>query len=73
MVCIMISYGIYLIQFCYCRLQRKIMFFLYGSLPQSSYAEAYKYFEQAEELKPRFYIPNMCMLGTEYKILITQC
>lgn len=56
----------------YFRLQRNIMYLLYGVLPQSSYAEAYICFQQAEELKPRFYIPNTCMLGKNTPRTCTQ-
>ncbi|KAF5290828.1 hypothetical protein FQA39_LY14590 [Lamprigera yunnana] len=44
-------------------LQRKISSLLFCSCPTSTYEEAYDYFMRAEELQPKFYLPNLYMLG----------
>ncbi|KAF2880564.1 hypothetical protein ILUMI_25602 [Ignelater luminosus] len=43
--------------------QRKISSILFSNPPTSTYEEAYNYFLQAEEIRPRFYLPNLYMLG----------
>ncbi|KAK5641133.1 hypothetical protein RI129_009680 [Pyrocoelia pectoralis] len=43
--------------------QRKICCFLFATCPTSTYDEAQNYFVKAEKIKPRFYIPNLYMLG----------
>lgn len=43
--------------------QRLIAATVYTEPPRSTYEEAYIYFSKAEEIKPRFYIPNLYMLG----------
>lgn len=43
--------------------QRKICSILFSNPPTSTYEEAYNYFLQAERIKPRFYLPNLYMLG----------
>ncbi|KAF5288337.1 hypothetical protein FQR65_LT12071 [Abscondita terminalis] len=44
-------------------LQRKISSLLFETCPISSYEEAHGYFAKAEQLQPRFYLPNLYMLG----------
>lgn len=45
------------------RFQRILARTLYAQPPASTYEEAYGYFERAETIRPRFYLPNMYMLG----------
>lgn len=45
------------------RLQRILLRFLFAEPSKCSYEEAYNYFLKAEELKGKFYIPNLYMLG----------
>lgn len=44
-------------------IQRKISCLLFATCPTSTYDEAHSYFVMAEKTKPRFYIPNLYMLG----------
>ncbi|KOC62080.1 Regulator of microtubule dynamics protein 1 [Habropoda laboriosa] len=46
--------------------QRKIASVIFGEPPVSSYEEALKYFENAEEIDPNFYSQNLLMLGKTY-------
>ncbi|XP_048519595.1 regulator of microtubule dynamics protein 1 isoform X2 [Dendroctonus ponderosae] len=43
--------------------QRKIAKYLYTEPPDASHQEAYKYLNNAEELRPRSFIPNIYILG----------
>lgn len=46
-----------------CRFQKKILNFVYGPVPETSYSEALGYFLKAEDAKPRSLLPNLYMLG----------
>ncbi|KAK1132705.1 hypothetical protein K0M31_014085 [Melipona bicolor] len=46
--------------------QRKIASVIFGEPPSSSFEEALKYFETAEEIDPNFYSQNLLMLGKTY-------
>ena len=46
--------------------QRKIAAVIFGEPPTSSFEEALKYFENAEEVDPNFYSYNLLMLGKTY-------
>lgn len=43
--------------------QRKIASVIFAEPPSSSFEEALKYFENAEEIEPNFYSQNLLMLG----------
>lgn len=43
--------------------QRFIAKTLYHPLPEKSFKDALQYFLEAEKAKPRFYLPNLYMLG----------
>lgn len=43
--------------------QRMLAKTFYAQPPDSTYEEAYQYFEKAESIRPRFYLPNLYMLG----------
>ncbi|XP_076289087.1 regulator of microtubule dynamics protein 1 isoform X1 [Lasioglossum baleicum] len=46
--------------------QRKIAAVIFGEPPTSSFEEALKYFQNAEEVEPNFYSHNLLMLGKSY-------
>ena len=46
--------------------QRRIAAVIFGEPPTSSFEEALKYFENAEEVDPNFYSYNLLMLGKTY-------
>ncbi|CAK9807837.1 Regulator of microtubule dynamics protein 1 [Anthophora plagiata] len=46
--------------------QRKIASVIFGAPPVSTFDEALKYFENAEEIDPNFYSHNLLMLGKTY-------
>lgn len=46
--------------------QRKIASVIFGTPPVSTFDEALKYFESAEETEPNFYSHNLLMLGKTY-------
>lgn len=43
--------------------QRLLAKVIYAQPPVSTYEEAFEYFEKAETIHPRFYLPNLYMLG----------
>lgn len=49
--------------------QRILIRFFFAEPPKSSYEEAYNYFLKAEEIKGKFYIPNIYMLGNFFNAL----
>lgn len=53
--------------------QRTLIRYLFAEPPTSSYKEAYGYFLKAEELRGKFYIPNLYMLGKIKAKLRTFC
>lgn len=44
-------------------LQRQITSVFFMAPPSSTYEEAFYYFARAEKIRPRFYLPNLYMLG----------